>query len=97
MYFFFHPEAEREFVEAIDYYEQREENLGLDFAAEVYAAVSRAAEYPRAWPILEDQVRRCQTIRFPYAVLYSQEPNGIFILAVMHLHRHPDYWKGRLR
>ncbi len=97
MNFSFHPEAEKEFVEAIDYYEEREENLGLDFAAEVYAAISRAAEHPRAWPVLEDEVRRCQTIRFPYAVLYSQEPDGIFILAVMHLHRHPDYWKDRVR
>ncbi len=44
----FHPEVEKEFVEAIDYYEEREENLGLDFAAEVYAAISRAAEHPRA-------------------------------------------------
>jgi hypothetical protein len=35
MKFSFHPEAEREFVEAIDYYEQHKENLGLDFAAEV--------------------------------------------------------------
>ncbi len=97
MSFCFHPEAEKEFVEAIDYYEEREENLGLDSAAEVSAAIGRATEHPRAWPILEDEVRRCQTIRFPYAVLYSQEPDGIFILAVMHLRRHPDYWKDRLR
>jgi plasmid stabilization system protein ParE len=95
MNFSFHPEAEKEFVAAIDYYEEREENLGLDFAAEVYAAIGRAVEHPRAWPIVEDEVRRCQTIRFPYAVLYSQELDGIFILAVMHLHRHPDYWKDR--
>jgi hypothetical protein len=24
------------------------------------------------------------------------EPHGIFILAIMHLHRDPDYWKHRL-
>jgi hypothetical protein len=34
----FHPEAEREFLEAIDYYEEREADLGFDFAVEVYAA-----------------------------------------------------------
>jgi len=96
MNFSFHPEAEKEFVEAIDYYEEREENLGLDFAAEVYAAIGRAAEHPKAWPILEDEVRRCQAIRFPYAVLYSQEPHGILILAVILRHRHADYWNDRL-
>jgi plasmid stabilization system protein ParE len=95
MNFFFHPEAEEEFIRAIDYYEQREEHLGLDFALEVHAAVGRAAEQPKAWPILEGEVRRCQTRRFPYAVLYSEELTGIFILAVMHLHRDPSYWRHR--
>jgi hypothetical protein len=96
MNFSFHPEAEKEFLAAIEYYERHAENLGFDFATEVYAAMGRAAEYPRAWPILEGEVRRCLITRFPYGVLYSQEPDGIFILAVMHLHRNPDYWKHRL-
>jgi len=34
--------------------------------------------------------------RFPYGVLYSEEADGIFILAVMNLHRAPDYWKRRV-
>jgi len=91
MNFSFHPEAEKEFLEAIDYYERHREHLGLDFAAEVYAAIGRAAEHPKAWPVLEGDVRRSQTIRFPYGVLYSEELDGIFVLAVMHLHRDPDY------
>ncbi len=96
MNYSFHPEAEREFLEAIDYYEERGEGLGFDFAGEVYAAINRAVEHPEAWPVLEGEVRRCLTTRFPYGVLYSQEPDGIFILAVMHLHRDPEYWKHRI-
>jgi len=96
MKFSFHPEAEKEFLDDIDYYEEREENLGFDFAVEVYAAIRLAAVYPKAWPNLEGEVRRCQTKRFPFGVLYSEEADGIFILAVMHLHRDPDYWKHRL-
>ncbi|MCP4156631.1 MAG: type II toxin-antitoxin system RelE/ParE family toxin [bacterium] len=96
MNYSFHPEAEREFLEAIDYYEERENELGFDFSMEIYEAINRAAEHPKAWPILEGEIRRCQTKRFPYGVLYSEEAYGIFILAVMHLHRAPDYWKHRL-
>jgi len=48
------------------------------------------------WPGLEDDIRRCLTNRFPYGVLYSIEANEIFILAVMHMHRDPDYWKHRI-
>ncbi len=33
--------------------------------------------------------------RFPYGILYSEEESGIYIIAVMHLHRFPDYWKHR--
>jgi plasmid stabilization system protein ParE len=96
MNYHFHPEAEEEFLGAIDWYEEHEENLGFDFAREVYDAIGRAAERPKAWPVLDGEVRRCQTRRFPYGVLYSEEPNGISILAVMHLHRDPGYWKHRL-
>lgn len=95
MNYSFHPDAEAEFQGAIDYYERREKNLGFEFAVEVYAAIRLASRLPNAWPTLEGDVRKCQTKRFPYAVLYSQESAGLFILAVMHLHRDPDYWKHR--
>lgn len=95
MTFDFHPEAETEFLEAIEYYEGCEPGLGGDFALEVQSSVSNILSYPNAWPILEEDVRRCLTNRFPFGVIYSIETDRIFILAVMHLHRHPDYWKHR--
>lgn len=95
MTFDFHPEAETDFVEAIGYYEDCEPGLGEDFSLEIYSAVQNILSYPTTWPILEGDVRRHLTNRFPYAVLYSIEPDRIHILAVMHLHRHPDYWKHR--
>ena len=95
MTFFFHPEADTEFFEAINYYEECEVGLGYDFSIEVYSAIQNILDYPKAWPILEDDIRRCLTNRFPYGILYSIEENEVFILAVMHLHRSPDYWKHR--
>ena len=92
----FHPEVEAEFVDAIAYYESCEASLGLDFAREIQATIQNAADYPVMWPKIEEQVRRCLVHRFPFGLLYSVEPNGIFILAVMNLHRDPDYWKYRL-
>jgi hypothetical protein len=96
MTFSFHPEAEIEFYEAIRYYDVCEEKLGYDFSIEVYSTIQNIVDYPGAWPILEDDIRRCLTNRFPYGVLYSIEPDEIFVLAVMHLHRDPDYWKERV-
>jgi hypothetical protein len=95
MRFSFHPEADHEFIEAAAYYEDCEPGLGLDFSREVYASIQNALDYPTMWPEIEDEVRRCLVHRFPFGVLYSLEPHGIFILAIMHLHRDPDYWKHR--
>ncbi len=95
MSFSFYPEAEIELNHAIDYYEEIEPGLGYDFATEVYAAIKRAEQFPKAWAPLEGEIRRSLTHRFPYGILYAEEENSIQIIAVMHLHRHPDYWKER--
>ncbi|MEF8718557.1 MAG: hypothetical protein V5B44_12865 [Candidatus Accumulibacter necessarius] len=44
----FHPEAAEEFEAAVDWYEERETGLGLDFAVEIHAAIQRAAAMPDA-------------------------------------------------
>jgi len=91
----FHPEAEAEFFEAVKYYEDCTAGLGEDFYSEVYNTVMNIQSYVHYWPILEDDIHRCLVNRFPFGVLYSIEKDLIFILAVMNLHRHPDYWKKR--
>jgi len=96
MTFAFHPDAKAEFFAAINYYENVEAGLGFDFSVETFSAVQNIVDYPTAWPILEGDVRRCLINRFPYGVLYSIEQDEVYILAVMHLHRDPDYWKGRV-
>lgn len=97
MTFSFHPEAGEEFQAAVAYYEERQPGLGLDLALEVHSAIDRILAYPRAWPPVEGEIRRCLVRRFPYGILYTAEPSMIWILAVMHLHRDPDYWKHRQR
>ena len=89
------PEADQEFLDAIDYYETQQAGLGEDYYTEIMATVTRIANSPKAWPVLESDNRRCLTHRFPYGVLYSVDKEIIYILAVMHLRRQPDYWKHR--
>jgi plasmid stabilization system protein ParE len=91
----YHPAAEQEYLEAIDYYEEREPGLGLDFATEVVAGVERILANPDAWPLIDVGIRRALLRRYPYGVVYAIADDSIFILAVMHLHRSPGYWKSR--
>jgi hypothetical protein len=95
MNFSFHPDAEEEFLKTIDFYENIESGLGYDFSLEVFSAVKISADYPQAWTMLDGEIRRTLVRRFPYGVLYSIEEDTIFILAVMNLHRDPEYWKDR--
>jgi toxin ParE1/3/4 len=95
MTFDFHPEAEAELTEAIDFYEGVQSTLGEELSLEVLAAVGGILLHPNAWPVLEDDVRRCLVHRFPYGILYYVDGDRIHILAVMHLHRRPGYWKDR--
>jgi|GEM_PF-1487191 len=39
MKYYFHPDAELEFEDAIDYYEERQNGLGYDFSVEVFSVV----------------------------------------------------------
>lgn len=69
MTFSFHPEAETEFLEAIEYYEERERGPGYDFSIEVFATIQNIVTYPTAWPVIEEGFRRCLVNRFPYGVI----------------------------
>lgn len=95
MSYVFHPDAEVELNEAIEWYETREPGLGLDFATQVHAAIQRALAFPHAWQEMGGDIRRALIYRFPYGVLYVPDNNQLLIIAVMHLHRQPDYWRDR--
>ena len=95
MNFSFHPEAVAELFGAADWYEDQEPGLGRSFALEVTASMLRLLDVPEAWPVLEGEIRRCLVHRFPFGILYAADQNDVFILAVMHLHREPGYWKDR--
>jgi hypothetical protein len=51
MTFSFYPAAEAEFLEAIDFYEQQAEGLGLEISREVFATIHRIVQHPNAWPL----------------------------------------------
>lgn len=92
----FHPQARDEFHQTVEYYEEKQPGLGLDFADEVYSALQRIVSFPEAWPTLAEDIRRALIHRFPYGVLYAVESDEIYVIAVMNLNRKPDYWKNRL-
>lgn len=96
MKFSFHPRAEEEFDEAVQYYENCQKGLGLEFAEEVYATIERVVAYPHAWSELSTNTRRCVLNRFPYGVVFQIKLDILRIIAVANLHQRPRYWQGRI-
>jgi len=92
----FHPEALAEFRDAAEFYEKQQNRLGTRFTNAIESAIAHIGESPTSWRIIEEDVRRYLTKVFPYAVLYSIEDDYILIVAVMHCHREPGYWRSRL-
>ena len=95
MIYSFHHDAELELNQAIDYYEECQAGLGLEFADEVYKTVQRILVFPNAWQSMGEGNRRCLTNRFPFGVIYYKREQEIIVLAVMQLNRKPNYWKSR--
>ncbi len=92
----FHPEADAEMAASARWYDQRSPGLGKRFLSEVRAATARIAASPEAWGLAAEGIRRHLVHRFPFGILYREETDRIYILAVMHLHREPEYWRHRI-
>ena len=91
----FYPAAETEMFEAASYYAAQQADLGRRFLASVQDALNRICVNPRLFPLVYSDVRRCLTKIFPFGVLFREQSETIVVMAVMHLHRDPDYWKQR--
>ncbi|HCL81920.1 MAG TPA: plasmid stabilization protein, partial [Nitrospiraceae bacterium] len=85
MKYSFHPEARIEFLEAIEYFEDCRNDLGIEFSQEVFATIQRIIHFPLAWSEFSENTRRCLTKRFPYGVIYQIVGEEVIIIAVMQL------------
>jgi toxin ParE1/3/4 len=93
----FREEAEAEFHEAFDYYEQRRTGLGVDFVARVQRVFDRISENPKLHAVVFADVRKAVVTRFPYCVFYRSDETRVEVLAVFHTSRDPAVWQGRAK
>ena len=87
-----------ELDDAFEYYEYQQQKLGYRFVGEVQNALNRISSYPQAWHKFSHSTRRCLVKNFPYGVIYKEQDEGsILIIAIMNLHRKPNYWANRIK
>jgi hypothetical protein len=88
-------EAAAELAEAIGRYESIECGLGIRFKEEVKSVLSWIADQPELHRIRSKGYRRVNLKIFPYYVAYFIFEDVIWILAVAHSARLPEYWIAR--
>lgn len=93
--FEFHPEAEVD--ESSDYYESQRPGVGDRFVGQIDFAIGFICQFPAAGRFDSSTgTRRRSVNRFPFTIHYIDEPNLVWIVAVVHNSRRPGYWKHRL-
>ena len=88
--------AEAEIAGAIAWYEGCVPGLGAEFLLSLDAAIQAAARQPQRFPVVHKIIRRALTRRFPYALLFVEEPTRIVVLAVFHAKRDPRHWQEQI-
>ena len=89
------PDAIAEYDAATDWYEQQA-GLGADFVARVGEVFRRVAVSPKMHGRVYGEVRKAVVQRYPYVVLYREEPGEVLVIAVFHTSRDPAEWQGRV-
>ncbi len=92
----FHPDAEIEMLAQADYLESRDDGVGVRFLMAVDRAIQRLKYDPSARPKAIGEVRRQPVEGFKLQVLYLDEPDRIWIVAIAHYSRKTAYWRNRL-
>jgi toxin ParE1/3/4 len=91
----FHPEAVEESEAALRWYRERSERAARAFLREIERAVAAISQTPNQWPSGAAGTRRVLLKRFPFAVVYQEQPASIQVIAVAHGRRRPGYYKKR--
>jgi toxin ParE1/3/4 len=89
------PRAEREALKAARWYEREAAGLGRAFLESVEQALLAVEENPYQSPELYRDIRRALVKRFPYGVFFRIRPQEVRVLAILHLARDPERWRGR--
>ncbi|MGH8614799.1 MAG: type II toxin-antitoxin system RelE/ParE family toxin [Gammaproteobacteria bacterium] len=82
----FYKAAEREFDEAVQYYESQLPGLGDRYRQALKEALDRVKLFPEAYSPLSKRTRRCLVSKFPYGIIYKLAGKQIIVVAVAHLH-----------
>jgi plasmid stabilization system protein ParE len=87
----YHPFAESELVHSAAFYEARRGFLGDDFLDQIEETLLKIRANPELGRPGKFQTRSFKVRRFPFRIFYLTQPERVWIVAIAHLSRRPDY------
>lgn len=88
--------ARDDLIEGYFFYEERERGLGDYFLSCLYSDIEALRIYGGVHPIVHEKLHRSLSKRFPYALYYSREDDGVTIRAVLDCRRKPSWIRKRI-
>lgn len=92
----FHPEASQDYPDAIEYHAAISMEPAARFDSEIQRLVGEICLDPQWFLRIRPPVQRAISHEFPYSVVHPDQPDRVWIVAVMHAKRRPGYWIRRL-
>jgi plasmid stabilization system protein ParE len=91
-------DAEREWQQAADWYEERESGVGLRFNAAVHQCLQSLAQEPERFPLISRLTRKARIHGWPYSIFFviNESRQQIKVVAVWHGKRNPARLRRRL-
>lgn len=90
-----HQAARREANLATIWFGERNITLARRFRDELLSCITRIRQAPQRYPAYLHGTRRILLNKFPYSIVFLDDPEEIVIIAIAHAKRRPGYWASR--
>ena len=91
----YHPFFDSDLLDAAEWYDGRQADLGSDFVERVRTTVHRLIADPERRTSIDYGVRYWPVQRFPYVVFYDFTQSELLVLGVMHTSQDSAKWLSR--
>ena len=90
---FFNKFAENDLEVSKEFYKKQKDGSINKFLVELKRIIKRIEENPFQFPKIEEEARKANLNKFPFAVLFVVKDEIINIFSIFHFSRNPKIWK----
>ncbi len=93
----FSDDAENDFQESYEYYNDDNSNVADLFFRQINASLDLIKSNPFLFLILQNNIRKFTVKKFPFLIYFQVEDDVIKVIAIFHTSRSPEVWKDRIQ